>query len=52
MSSFPINSNVIDPGWWSNPQIWMVVGVVLIVILLIGIAVKALGEHQGFDINM
>jgi len=46
-----INANVIDSGWWADPGVWLITAAVLVVLILIGIYLKALVEHQGFDYN-
>jgi hypothetical protein len=40
-----------DFGWWMEPKWWIVMAIVMVVVILAGIYLKALSEHQGFDLK-
>ncbi len=46
-----INADVIDPGWWADPSVWIISAVALVVIIIIGIYFKVLVEHQRFNLD-
>ncbi len=46
-----IGAGSVDPGWWGDPKIWLIVAISLIVIVIVGIYMKALIEHQGFNLR-
>ena len=41
-----INADVVDPGWWADPKWWFIGAVFIIILVLIGIYMKMMVEHQ------
>jgi hypothetical protein len=46
-----IGAQPIDVGWWADPKVWLIAAVALIAIILVGIYMKALIEHQKFGVE-
>jgi hypothetical protein len=38
-------------GWWADPKWWIIIAIVLVVVILVGIYMKALSENQGFGLR-